>query len=428
VIELAEIFRRYGPAYRAKFGHAMPPSHSQVMRAIEQCRTPALGGHVYACPDCGETQYLYHSCRNRHCPKCQHENAQRWLERQFNLQLPVPYFMLTFTLPGELRPFARSHQQIVYDALFRASAEAAQHLARDPRFVGGQMGLVGVLQTWARDLSYHPHVHYLVPAGGLAGDGETWLPARPDFLLPVKALSQLFRAKFRDALRTTECFSSIPSAVWEQDWVAHCLPVGNGLTAFTYLAPYIFRVAISNRRIVKVEDDQVTFRYRASGTGETKFCTLPAEKFIHRFLQHVLPRSFVKVRYYGLFSPGHRQQLTALRQRLGAPPAEPPPPAADPNTLETPSTEPPLLAAAVDANPIEVHLTGLQLPSPATDANTLEVLVIGPRPPAPGTDSDTPASRSSPSVMVSPHRVRCPACGQLMHRQATLPPHGRSPP
>jgi hypothetical protein len=315
----------------------------------------------------------------------------------------------------------------VYDALFRASAEAAQHLARDSRFVGGQIGLVGVLHTWARDLSYHPHVHYLAPAGGLADDGETWLPARPDFLFPVQALSQLFRAKFRDALRTTDCFSSIPSAVWAQDWVAHCLPVGNGLTAFKYLAPYIFRVAISNRRIVKVEDDQVTFRYRASGTGETKFCTLPAEKFIHRFLQHVLPRSFVKVRYYGLFSPGHRPQLRALRQQLGAPRAEPPP-AVDSNTFAVPLTEPPPLAAAETINPIEVPSAGSRLPTPTADANTFDASAVEPLPPASAIDPDTPASLSSPSVTVSPHRVRCPACGQLMQRQSTLPPHGRSPP
>ncbi len=428
MIELAEIFRRYGPAYRAKFGHAMPPSHLQVMRAIEQCRTPALGGHVYTCPDCSETQYLYHSCRNRHCPKCQHENAQRWLERQFDLQLPVPYFMLTFTLPGELRPFARSHQQDVYDALFRASAEAAQHLARDSRFVGGQIGLVGVLHTWARDLSYHPHVHYLVPAGGLADDGQTWLPASPDFLFPVQALSQLFRAKFRDALRTTECFASVPSAVWEPDWVVHCLPVGNGLTAFKYLAPYIFRVAISNRRIVKVEDDQVTFRYRTSGMGETKFCTLPAEKFIHRFLQHVLPRSFVKVRYYGLFSPGHRQQLATVRQLLGAPPAQPPPPVAHPNTSEAPLTEPPLLATVAETRTLEVPATGLLRLAPAADAHTLDGLPTGLLLPASAADPDTPSSLSLPSVMVTPHRVRCPACGQLMQRHSILPPHGRSPP
>jgi len=335
--------------------------------------------------------------------------------------------MLTFTLPGPLRSVARSHQTIVYDALFRASAEAAQHLARDSRFVGGQIGLVGVLHTWARDLSYHPHVHYLVPAGGLADDGQTWLPSRSDFLVPVKALSHLFRAKFRDSLRKTDCLASVPAGVWEQDWVVHCQPVGNGLTAFQYLAPYIFRVALSNRRIVTVEDDRVTFRYRASGTGETKFCTLLAEQFIHRFLQHVLPRSFVKVRYYGLFSPGHRQQLSALRQQLGAPLAEPASRAADSNTFAAPLVEPSLLTATDKVDAVEVPSTGSRLPAPATDADPFDAPPTGSLPPVPPADLNTPSSPSSPSVMVSPHRVRCPACGQLMQRQATLPPHGRSP-
>ena len=322
MIELADIFRTYAPAYRTKFGDAMPTRHRRAMRAIERCRTPALGGHVYTCPDCGETQYLYHSCRDRHCPKCQHENAQRWLQKQYELQLPVPYFMLTFTLPSQLRPFARSHQKLVYDLLFRASAEAMQQLAHDPRFVGGTLGLVGVLHTWARDLSYHPHVHYLIPAGGWAQDGQTWLSARKNFLLPVKALSKLFRAKSRDALRKTDGFADIPASVWDQDWVVHCQPVGDGRTALKYLAPYIFRVALSNRRIVKVENDQVTFRYKTN-SGQTKFCTLPADKFIHRFLQHVLPKGFVKVRYYGLFSPTHRHQLEALRAQLAAQDADP---------------------------------------------------------------------------------------------------------
>ena len=429
MIELAEIFRRYGPRYRAQFGDRLLPSHRHAMWAIEHCRTEALGGHVYHCPDCDASVYLYHSCRNRHCPKCQHEHAQRWLAQQGDLRLPVPYFMLTFTLPSQLRPVARSQQSLIYHLLFRASAEAAQHLAHDPRFVGGQLGLVGVLHTWARDLSYHPHVHYLVPAGGVADDGQTWLPARPDFLVPVKALSQLFRAKFRDTLRKTECFSSSPPAVWEQDWVVHCQPVGNGLTAFKYLAPYIFRVAISNRRLVKVEDDHVTFRYRASDTGETKFCTLPAEKFIHRFLQHVLPRSFVKVRYYGLFSPAHRPQLTALRQQLGAAPAESPPPAAEPNTSEAPLTEPPRLITVAETRTFEVPSTGSLLPTPATGPNPLDAPPTeAPLPPAPAADPDTLSNFSSPSVTVTPHRVRCPACGHLMQRQATLPPHGRSPP
>jgi hypothetical protein len=262
----------------------------------------------------------------------------------------------------------------------------------------------------------------------LADDGQTWLSSQPDFLVPVKALSPLFRAKFRDALHKTEYFSSVSPAVWQQDWVVHCQPVGNGLTAFKYLAPYIFRVAISNRRLVKVEDDQVTFRYRASGTGETKFCTLPVDKFIHRFLQHVLPRSFVKVRYYGLFSPGHRPQLTALRHQLGAPSAEPSPPTAVPNTSEAPLTEPPQLTAVAETGAFEAPPTESLLSSPAADANTFDAPPAEPLPPTPAADPDTPSNLASPSVTVTPHHVRCPACGQLMQRQATLPPQGRSPP
>ena len=181
-LELADIFRQYGPAYRQKYADQILPSHRQAMRAIEQCRTEALGGQVYTCPQCGETQYSYHSCRNRHCPKCQNDKAQEWLEAQQDLLLPVPYFMLTFTLPAALREVVRSHQSLLYNLLFRISAAATQHLAKDPRFVGGQIGLVGVLHTWGRNLAYHPHIHYLVPAGGLAANTQTWLPARQDFL------------------------------------------------------------------------------------------------------------------------------------------------------------------------------------------------------------------------------------------------------
>ncbi len=301
----------------------MLPSHRQVMRAIEQCRTEALGGHVYSCLDCEQVQYSYHSCRNRHCPKCQHERTQQWLEKQQDLRLPVPYFMLTFTLPDALRNVARSHQKLIYNLLFRTSAEAAQQLARDPRFVGGRLGMVGVLHTWGRNLSYHPHVHYLVPAGGLKADGQTlraeaqpeaWLTTRKNFLFPVKALSKLFRAKFRDALRKHDCFDNVPAAVWRQVWVVHCQPVGNGEGALKYLALYIFRVAIRNKRILKLADGKVTFCFKDTGSSKTKLCTLAAEEFMRRFLQHVLPKGFVKVRYYGLFSPGWRQQLASLRQ------------------------------------------------------------------------------------------------------------------
>jgi hypothetical protein len=286
------------------------------MRAIEQCRTEVLGGHVYHCPDCDETQYSYHSCRNRHCPKCQNDAAQKWLEKQQDLLLPAPYFLLTFTLPEGLRKVARRHQKMFYHLLFRVSAAATQKLAQDPRFIGGQVGMIGVLHTWGRTLAYHPHVHYLVPAGGVDMDGN-WLPARKTFLLPVKALSKIFRAKFRHALRKWSCFKDIPSAVWKQDWVIHCQAVGNGLSALKYLAPYIFRVAISNNRIVKITNQQVTFHYKATNSGKIKTCTLSVQEFIRRFLQHVLPKGYVKVRYYGFFSPSHRARLAYLHEQLG---------------------------------------------------------------------------------------------------------------
>ena len=224
--------------------------------------------------------------------------------------------MLTFTLPAALNEIIRSNQSLFYNLLFRVSAAATQHLAKDARFVGGQIGMVGILHTWGRNLSYHPHIHYLVPAGGLAADAQTWLPARKDFLLPVKALSKIFRGKFRQAFQKTALFTQVPAKVWQQEWVVHCKPVGNGRIALKYLAPYVFRVAISNRRLVKLEDDQVTFRYRATDTGQPKLCTLSVEEFIRRFLQHVLPKGFVKVRYFGFFAPGCRNRLAALRQQL----------------------------------------------------------------------------------------------------------------
>jgi hypothetical protein len=294
------------------------------MQAIEQCRTEAFGGHLFSCEDCDETLYSYHSCKNRHCPKCQNETAEQWLLKQQQLLLPVPHFIVTPTLPAELRPVARSNQKTVYDILFRTSAAALQQLAGDPRFVGGKIGMVGVLHTWTRDLNYHPHIHFLVPAGALTPDGQRWLPSRKDFLVHVKPLSKLFRAKFRDELKKTPLFDLVPPETWTKDWVVHCKPVGNGKSALKYLATYVFRVAISNNRILKVEDDQVTFRYKDSNTRKTRYCTLPAEEFIRRFLQHVLPKGFMKVRYYGLFSPSNRHLLQQVRLLLGQQSALPP--------------------------------------------------------------------------------------------------------
>ena len=374
MVEIADIFRRYGPQYRAKYGAKILPSHLQAMGAIEHCRTPLLGGHVYTCESCSETQYQYHSCRNRHCPKCQNDKAQKWLEKQQDLLLPVPYFLLTVTLPSELRRVARSRQKQVYDLFFRTSAEAIQQLARDPRFVGGQMGLVGVLHTWGRNLSYHPHIHFLIPGGGLAADGQTWLPSRNSFLLPVKALSRIVRAKFRDALRQTHLFDLVPAPVWRQAWVVHCQPVSSGLPALKYLAPYIFRVAISNNRILALAEGKVTFRYRASDTGKLRTCTCAAEEFIRRFLQHVLPKGFVKVRYYGFLASGCRQRLASIRQQLDNPPAG-------------------------------------QTPDPDNGTETESQT------------EDHPADDPIPNPI-----VLCPSCGRVMQRQLIPRPHRRRPP
>src|SRR2546421_1056804 len=228
MLEVAEIFRLHGPQYRAKFGRAMLPSHRRAMQDIEQCRTAVLGGQVYFCNQCQEQRYSYHSCQNRHCPKCGNEQANDWLQAQQNLLLPINYFLVTFTLPQELRAVARSNQKLIYNLLFRASSAALLKLAQEPRFVGGRIGMVGVLHTWTRQLLYHPHVHYIVTGGGLT-DGGRWRSSRKDFLVPVKALSPIIRAKFRDALKQTELFAQAPAQVWQKDWVVHSEPVGSGL-------------------------------------------------------------------------------------------------------------------------------------------------------------------------------------------------------
>jgi hypothetical protein len=316
MITINDIFRRYGPAYRAQYGDRLLPSHRAAMAAIEGCRTEALGGHVYTCPSCATTRYSYHSCKNRHCPTCQQDSAQAWLAGQQDLLLPAPYFLVTFTLPPALRDLARTRQRQLYTLLFRASAAALQQLAHDPRFLGGQIGMLGVLQTWTRDLRFHPHVHYLVPAIALAPDGTLPRPRNPAFLAPVKPLALLFRAKLRAALRQTDLYGQVPAATWQQAWVVDCRSVGSGAAALKYLAPYIFRVALSNNRIIGVQNDRVTFRYRDGKTKLLRTCTLPVLTFMSRFLQHVLPKGFVKVRYYGLFSRRQRQIRVQIQQRL----------------------------------------------------------------------------------------------------------------
>jgi hypothetical protein len=319
MVELADIFRRYGPDYIDRFGSKILPSHQRALQDIIACRTEQMGGHLYACqnPDCKQIVYAYHSCGNRSCPKCGQDKTQRWIEKQQNLLLPTHYFLVTFTLPSELRSLARSNQKVVYNLLFKSAAAALQKLAKDPRFVGGDIGMMGGLHTWKRDLGYHPHVHFIVPGGALLPDRSQWLPSNADFFAPVEALSPIFRAKFRDALKQRNLFNAVSADVWQKDWVVHCKPVGDGNSALKYLAPYIYRIAITNNRIEKLENGQVTFRFKNSDTDQCQTTTLPALVFIHRFLQHVLPKGFVKIRYYGFLSPLKRNLLAVAKYLLG---------------------------------------------------------------------------------------------------------------
>lgn len=315
MLELADVFRRHGPEYLSRFSDRMLPSHLAAMDDILNCRTEYMGGHVYVCDDCAALRFSYHSCKNRHCPKCGNESTQLWLQKQLDLLLPQTYFLLTFTLPEELRSLAGSNQKAVYDLLFTASSEAVKKLALDPRLLGGRLAMLGVLHTWGRDLCYHPHIHYII-AGGALGADERWRCSSEKFLVPVAALSPIFRAKFRDGLKKLGLSDSVDPRVWKKGWVVHSKPVGAGEAALRYLAPYVYRVALSNNRIEQVSEEKVTFRYKESDTGSWRCMSLAPMAFIQRFLQHVLPNGFHKVRYYGLLSPRNRKTLKLLQNIL----------------------------------------------------------------------------------------------------------------
>ncbi len=317
MLEVADIFREAGQAYRERFGARMLPSHLRAMCDIERCRTAALGGHLRQCDDCGAQRYSYHSCRNRHCPKCHGDQTRRWLEQQRARLLPCSYFLLTFTLPAELREVTRTHQKIVYNILMRSAAQALLKLTADPRHLGARPGIIAVLHSWTRAMRYHPHAHLLVSAGGLTGNGQIWrYPHRLEFLVPARALSVIFRAKVRDALDKTGLRECVPEKTWKKKWVVHCQPAGNGEKVLNYIARYLFRIAIANSRIESFGGDQVTFRYRDNHADALRRCRLPAQEFIRRFLQHVLPRGLAKIRSYGLFSPTCRASLDHARSLL----------------------------------------------------------------------------------------------------------------
>jgi Putative transposase/Transposase zinc-binding domain len=311
---VADVLRQYGPEYLERFGATMPAEHQKVLQAIMACRTGRLGMVFYECTSCNRTHAMGRSCGNRHCPSCQQDKTKAWLEAQTDRLLPCPYFLLTFTVPAGLRAWIRSHQRIAYAALFDASSEAIKTLAANPKYVGTTAaGFFGVLHTWGRTLEYHPHVHYVVPGGGLSADGTQWLPSHAHFFVPVHALSILFRGKFRGALDRAGELAQVDPAVWRQDWVVHSQAVDDGRASLKYLAPYVFRVAISDRRIVSCADGKVTYSYRKSGSNRWRNMTVDGPEFLRRFLQHVLPTGFQKVRHYGFLSPNSRVSLESVR-------------------------------------------------------------------------------------------------------------------
>lgn len=335
-LEVADISRRFGAAYRQ--AHALARRFLRVMSAIESCRTAALGGHLYECDHCGAPQILYNSCRNRHCPKCQSLDKERWLEKRRRQLLPVPYFHVVFTLPAALRDLIWRNQRVLYDLLFRCATETLLEIAADPRYLGARLGILAVLHTWNQVLTEHPHLHCIVPGGGLSRDRRRWIGTRsPEFFLPVRVLSALFRGKFLGKLQalhrqgklqfpgkiqeleSPRAFRELLAPLYDQVWVVYCKPPFDGpVKMLEYLARYIHRVAISNDRLLRLEGDRVVFSYRDSAAGHRlREMVLPAEEFIRRFLLHVLPERFVRIRSYGFLAARNHRDLALCRQLLG---------------------------------------------------------------------------------------------------------------
>jgi hypothetical protein len=343
MIEVADVFRRFAADYVSMHGASMLPSHRRAIEDILDCRTAALGGQVWRCEQCDTEMFSYHSCCNRSCPKCHTAQIQEWLEHRQAEMLPAPYFHITITVPAELREVLRANQRDGYAALMQASAAAIIELARDPRYVGGTVAVLAVLHTWTQQLNLHPHVHCLVSGGGVSEDGNTWHPARRKFLVPIKALAKLVRGKIRALLQRKRPDLVIPDVVWRVPWILHVTAWGNGEQAvLDYLARYVFRIALTNARIVGLDDQTVTVQYKERKTGRPRICRLSGEEFMRRFLQHVLPRGFHKVRYFGLWHPAHRRSAARIRQMLQLQASPKLDPSQDPNVppLALPDAEP----------------------------------------------------------------------------------------
>jgi hypothetical protein len=352
-LEIADIFRGHGAAWRrANAGH-VSLGQLKVMSAIESCRTASLGGHVARCEDCAYTTIAYNSCRNRHCPKCQGAAAKQWLTAREADLLPVPYYHVVFTLPAAIADIAYQNKAVIYDLLFKASAEALITIAADPKHLGARVGVTSVLHTWGSAMTHHPHAHMIVPGGGISLDGKRWVACRPRFFLPVRVLSRLFRRLFlqrllaahhrlkffgdHQALANPQAFATYLAPLRRAEWVVYAKrPFGGPQAVLAYLSRYTHRVAIANSRLIASDHTRVTFRwkdYRADGRDRQKLMTLATGEFIRRFLIHVLPQGFHRIRHYGLFASGARADNIAQARRLLDVPAEQPA-ASDTNCAE----------------------------------------------------------------------------------------------
>ena len=335
-LEVADILRRYGDAYRAGHEGALSSTQRRVMRAITACRTAALGGHVEACDTCGHRRISYNSCRNRHCPKCQSLARAQWIEDRKSELLDCPYFHVVFTLPEEIAAIAYQNKAVVYKLLFAATADTLGTIAADPKHLGAEVGFFAVLHTWGQNLIHHPHLHCVVPGGGLSPDGERWIACRSGFFLPVRVLSRFFRRRFLqllgqafergeleffsalESLRDRKAFLRYLEPLREKEWIVYAkAPFAGPEQVLEYVGRYTHRVAISNNRLLDIENGHVTFRWRDYRDGDAqKTMTLAAGEFIRRFLLHVLPPGFHRIRYYGLLGNRHRQEKLEQCRRL----------------------------------------------------------------------------------------------------------------
>ncbi len=308
-VELADVVRQFGAEYRSRHGHVMMPSQERALSDIAACCTKELGGRLYRCDDCSESFWTFHCCRNRACPKCHGKQTKEWLEKRQAELLPCDYFHAVATVPPELRDTFSRHQKLMYGLLMRVSAEAVRELCAEKRHLGAMPGILSVLHTWDGELHYHPHVHMLITGGGASSDGDHWEPSRGKFLVPVKVLSRKIATKLRDALKkeNPQVFASVPAQAWRREWVTFCKHYGCGNDAvLDYLSRYVFRTAISNARILGMDDTHVTFRWKDRDSDSWRTQRLPGVEFLRRFLQHVLPRGFHKCRYYGLWHSSKR--------------------------------------------------------------------------------------------------------------------------